>query len=39
MEDHGHESIGRELSAYPELHEDLQDWQVFRRGYFYGNDR
>lgn len=38
LEDHGHEDIVRELSAYPELHEDWQDWQAFRRGYFYGPD-
>lgn len=32
---HGHDDIARELSAYPELADDLDEWEAFRRGYFY----
>jgi hypothetical protein len=34
LTDHGHADIARELLAYPELNDDLQDWVTFRRGYF-----
>jgi hypothetical protein len=36
LTDHGYADIAQELSAYPELSEDPQDWLTFRRGYFYG---
>lgn len=32
---HGHADIARELSAFPELSEDLGEWESFRRDYFY----
>jgi len=35
LEGRGHSDIARELRAYPELTEDLDEWESFRRGYFY----
>jgi hypothetical protein len=29
--------LARELSEFPELHEDLGQWAAIRRGYFYGH--
>lgn len=31
----GHEEIARRLAEYPELHDDLTEWETFRRDYFY----
>ena len=33
--EHGHADVARELAAYPELNEDLQEWESFRRKYFF----
>lgn len=38
LEDNGYAEIAGELSAHPDLYQDLQDWLVSRRRYFYGPD-
>jgi hypothetical protein len=31
---HGHADVARGLAVYPELNEDLEGWESFRRNYF-----
>jgi hypothetical protein len=35
LADNGHEALARALSEHPDLDEDRQEWETFRRGYFY----
>lgn len=35
LADNAHEDLARALSEFPELDEDLREWEAFRRGYFY----